>query len=64
MSDYRVLVLRSNDPDAKDQPFYVKIQAANGEALFVSERYANRLHAVSIAEEFAGMLNGNLIDET
>lgn len=64
MSDYRIVVQRSEDPDAQEQPFYVKIVAANGETLFTSERYANRLYAVGLGESFTAMTDGILIDET
>lgn len=64
MSDFRVYVKRSDAPGAKEQPFYVTLVAANGETLMTSERYVNRLHAVSLAEDMAARYDANLIDET
>lgn len=63
VSDYRVIAHRSSKPLLK-QKFYVTIVAANGEPLFTSERYRDKDHAIELAQTWAGICDGNFVDET
>jgi hypothetical protein len=46
------------------QRYWVQIRAANGEPLLASEMFTNKGYAKKLAEQFAHLLDGNLIDDT
>jgi hypothetical protein len=62
VSNYKVHVMRSHV--LLRQRYWVQIRAANGEPLLASEMFTNKGYAKKLAEQFAHLLDGNLIDDT
>lgn len=61
MSDYTVHVVRTTQMRV-GLVFVIRIVAGNGDVLFTSIPFEDRLRAVSLAEDFAGMIDGTLVD--
>ena len=62
VSDYRIIARRSDK--LLRQRFHVVCIAVNGEQEWRTEQYRDKDYAVSFAQKWAAICDGNFIDET